>query len=852
MIFLILFLFVIYTRELPCESFLLEHPFPHMQTTEAFRHDASRAFNDADHALTIFVLWCSQSAVKVYIARMQATNNSETRGAPAFDFLVAGAGMAGICAAIQAARLGLRVVLVEKEMFLGGNAGPNLGVGSLGAQHGNPFWNETGIIEEIEERAAWFQWRTAPGLLTCNNTSPLWDTMVAALLRDAGVVILRKHLVLNTQVRRGAIRSVTLLNIENLAHSEVRIDGFVVDATGDAHVAALTGAECRMGREGRAETGERSAPDAPDAVISAASVTALTVDVGVDVPFSPPPGTPVWNPEKPANTFHPSRRINVLFQVDEGGEDERSHPLLSPQALHEKLVRRIYSIWDYFKNTLYPDAARTHQLIWISPILGRRESRRVIGNHILTQTDIEAGRRFSDAVAFGGFPLDFHPPSADGGYECIYFAAPLPFDIPLRCLYSRNVRNLFAAGRNISATHLAFASIRVQRTGGAIGQAVAAVAAHCRENGKMPGNLTQADVKAIQQSLLREDVFLPGIRNEDAHDLAHRAHVTASSEAATSLPAAFEPHPAGAWRGAAEGMGVALYVYPPAVQQAAFFVRNPHDRQVMATASLVFGATPSPQHLCPEWPRTQPYQFRHPGRIEHPHFTEALETVALAVPAGFHGWLDVKFRGAAPLPPPGREVFARALLLGIEGEVDVFCLPPWLDILDAYRKIPGTGWQVAGGSDPATPAFRLDPDPVPGRAANVLDGFGHREGIGLPHQWTSAPGQPLPQWLELAFAEDVQLDLVQLRFDSTERYGKDMPWEKGQQTASRLVADYTLEAYAGGQWVTLADEHDNFLRFRAHRLAAPMTTRRLRLTVNRVWGDGEPARVYEIRIYQTT
>lgn len=782
------------------------------------------------------------------LARMETTDNSGSCSPSVFDLLVAGAGVAGICAAIEGARLGLRTALVEKEMFLGGNAGPNLGVGSSGALSSNPFWNETGIIEEIEERSAWFQCRTAPGLLPY-NTNPLWDTLVTGLLRDAGVTILRKHLVLDTQVRAGAIRAVTLLNIENLDRREVRVDGFVVDATGDAHVAAMAGAECRMGREGRTETGERNAPAAPDALVSAASVTALTADVGMDVPFIPPPGTPAWNPEKPANTFSPSRRINILFQVDEGGAEKGTHPFFSPQALHERLVRRIYSIWDYFKNTRYPEAARKHQLVWISPILGRRESRRVIGLHILTQTDIEDGRRFPDAVAFGGFPLDFHPPSADGGYECIYYAAPLPFDIPLRCLHSRNVRNLFSAGRNISATHIAFASIRVQRTGGAIGQAVAVAAAHCRQQGKMPGDLVAADVKAIQQNLLRDDVFLPGIRNEDACDLARRARVTASSEAAASLPVEFKPHPPGAWRSAAEGIGVALYVYPPAVQCAAFFIRNPRDQQAIATASLGFGATPPPQHLNPEWPRTQPYQFRHPGRIEHPHFTDAPETVTLKVPAGYEGWLDVKFHGNISMPPPSREVFARALLLGIEGEVDVFCLPPWLDVMDPYCKLAGNGWQVARGSDPATPAFRLDPDPVPGSAANALDGFGHREGIGLPHQWTSAPGHPLPQWLELDFDEDTRFDLIQLRFDSTARYGRDMPWEQDRRTAPRLVADYKLEAYSGGQWVTLADEHDNFLRFRVHRLAAPVTIRRLRLTVNRAWGDGEPARVYEIRLY---
>ena len=151
----------------------------------------------------------------------------------ACDFLVAGAGVAGICAALQAARLGLRTILVEKEMILGGNGGPNLGVGAHAAMSCNPYWNEMGIMEEIEEHINWRQARIFPTNFGY-NIHPLWDEVVSSLLEDAGVRILRRHLVHDCSVENGIIRQVKLLNIENLDHVDVEIDGHVLDATGDA------------------------------------------------------------------------------------------------------------------------------------------------------------------------------------------------------------------------------------------------------------------------------------------------------------------------------------------------------------------------------------------------------------------------------------------------------------------------------------------------------------------------------------------------------------------------------------------------------------------------------------------
>jgi len=333
------------------------------------------------------------------------------------DFLVVGGGLPGIAAAVCAGRLGLKTVLAEKEMLLGGNAGPNLGVGAHAAMSTNPYFNETGIVEEIEEAVSFHGARLHPTPFGY-NIHPMWDDVVAGMLADAGVTVLRRHLAVSAAREGRRIERVVLKDLETL--DEVHVEtaaGYVLDCSGDAFVADMAGASWRSGREARGETGERCAPDRADGVISAASLTALVVDTGRPCAFVPPPGTPEWNPAKPDSHFDPTRKIHFLWQVDEGGESDENNSLFTPQALYKKLAGRIYSLWNYLKNVKYPAETACHQLAWISPILGRREGRRVECGYMLTQTDIESARRFDDAIGFGGAYLDEHLPSRDGGYE---------------------------------------------------------------------------------------------------------------------------------------------------------------------------------------------------------------------------------------------------------------------------------------------------------------------------------------------------------------------------------------------------------------------------------------------------
>jgi len=776
------------------------------------------------------------------------------------QFLVCGAGMAGLCGAIAAARQGLRTVLVEKEWMLGGNGGPLLGVNWGGSLRHHQAWHETGIVEELTERVMNEGGVTLPTGLAI-NVDPMVDVVLAQVLDEAGVTVLRRHMVEDVAVSDGRIANVAVRNLENLERFDLSVDGFVLDSSGDAAVAAMAGADTMIGRESNTQTGERSAPDEPDEVVSASSITAMTVDVGIESPFTPPEGTLKWNPDKPANTFQPGRRLNMLFQVDTGGESPGHHPLHSPQEVWLSLRRHMFSMWDYMKNELYPEEAKTHKLVWISPLLGRRETRRVVGDYVLTQTDAESGRTFEDAVAISGHSLDYHPPSEDGGYETIFYSAPVPFDVPLRCIYSRNIGNLFMAGRNISTTHVAFSSTRIIRTGGQLGQAAATAAAVCLERGVRPREIAENCAGELRERLARDDVWLPGVaakrhgmrkgEGENGRAFEHSNNrVTSGEESGVAVAASSEARvswqgdgrPGGEWGVAGDGVGAVVYTYPERLERGEVYVRNPTDSAVTVELFAGYGAAP-----VPHWPDVheraagERYEFCSPDPEYYPVAFEMVAQKSVEVAAGYTGWIDADLV-IEKLPEWDRNRYSQAMIVGVSGDVEVLCAEHGLDTVDGAVN-QGERWKTEPG---ASPLVRITPDPVPGAAAHLLDGVIHRQGLAHLHAWVSAPGEEMPQWVMCEMDEPVTVNAVTLRFDTTARFMREHYTTLGLAASPRCVADYRVEMFDGCDWIEVARECDNYLRWRRHELVTPMVAQKVRLVVERMNGDGEMARVYGV------
>ena len=189
-------------------------------------------------------------------------------------------------------------------------------------------------------------------------------------------------------------------------------------------------------------------------------------------------------------------------------------------------------IWDHIKNRCSNrDCAAKWALEWIQFLPAKRESRRYIGAHVLTQNDVEAKGPFKDIVAYGGWPMDDHHP---GGFEAvkigapatIYHEAPSPYGIPYRCLYSRNVSNLMFAGRDASCSHAAMSSTRVMGTGCSMGQAVGTAAALAAVK-RIPPATVNEHIHELQQALIRDDAYLPGVAQEFSAIIA-QARLTAS------------------------------------------------------------------------------------------------------------------------------------------------------------------------------------------------------------------------------------------------------------------------------------------------------------------------------------
>ncbi len=133
------------------------------------------------------------------------------------------------------------------------------------------------------------------------------------------------------------------------------------------------------------------------------------------------------------------------------------------REISTELTHIVYAVWDYMKNRSgLKDQLREYDLDWVSTMPGRRENRRFLGDYVLTQRDIDEQRKFHDGVAYGGFGYDDH--AEEGIFHKAYANTHIyhlgPFEVPLRCLYSKAVDNLFLAGRNIRVSHMALCGTR--------------------------------------------------------------------------------------------------------------------------------------------------------------------------------------------------------------------------------------------------------------------------------------------------------------------------------------------------------------------------------------------------------
>lgn len=394
-----------------------------------------------------------------------------------YDLVVIGAGMSGLCAAIAAARLGLKVALVQDRYILGGNNSSEVRVG-LGGQINMPPYPSLGyILNEIgPDRIG-----NARGAHHYQDWKK-WDVIAA----EPNISLFAGYTVVNAEMKDGKIVAVTAVEATN--QNLIRISGNLFsDCTGDANLAVMAGAATMMGREARSEFGETLAPEKADDFTMGVSIEWYCEDWNTPCSF---PDSVDWGLKLDEDTVEPVHRANWYWEV--GMRDDQ---IADAEKIRDYGMYVAYSTFSYCKNRLAKkvDWECTH-LTWVSHVSGKRESRRIVGDLILREQDLTRPIPYEDGTCTTTWRIDQHYPmeknSADyPGEEWMSYGKLMPIDpyaIPYRCLYSRDVPNLFMAGRDISVTHVALGSVRVMRTCAMMGEVVGMAAAVCCRRGAMP------------------------------------------------------------------------------------------------------------------------------------------------------------------------------------------------------------------------------------------------------------------------------------------------------------------------------------------------------------------------------
>jgi hypothetical protein len=430
-------------------------------------------------------------------------------------FCVVGGGLAGMCAAIAAARHGATVALVHDRPVLGGNASSEIRMHICGA-HGENM-RETGIIEEIKLRNAY---------RNPQHNYSIWDSVLYEMVRFTPNITLLLNCPVSAATMDGPrIQSVTGWQSTSETWHTVTAACFA-DCSGDSILAPLSGAEFRLGREARATFDEDIEPEVADRRTMGMSCLFQMRETDRPQPFIPPDWAYVFESDDDLPHRAHSVRDTNFWWLEVGGEDDSIH---DTEALRDELLKIAFGVIDHLKNRGEHNAERW-QVEWIGFLPGKRESRRYVGDHTLTQSDVRAGGPFPDIVAYGGWSMDDHHPMGFRypGTPTLFHPAPSPYGIPYRCLYSRNVSNLFFAGRNISATHAAMSSTRVMSTCATLGQAVGTAAALAVRDGLAPRDVHAQRLAELQQALMDDDCYLPG-RVRAISALTRAAQLTASS-----------------------------------------------------------------------------------------------------------------------------------------------------------------------------------------------------------------------------------------------------------------------------------------------------------------------------------
>ena len=469
-----------------------------------------------------------------------------------YDIVVVGGGMAGLCVAISAARHGANVALVHARPVLGGNASSEIRIHISGADQSlrQTDYAESGLLYELmlENKSR-------------NDTFnySIWDMVLfEAAKNEKNLTVYLNCPMFDCSVDGDIITSISCFQETTELTLKISAPLFV-DATGNGTLGYFAGADYTQGSESNKEYGEPHAPDEPNNERMGNTILMKAVDTGHPVKYEPPAFAKKLTEHQLRYRVH-SKTMKVdasmapdpeewlrlsacsCAAVDYGywwlelmGDGDDIIP--DYEKIRDDLMAYAYGLWDHIKNG-GQHGAENFALEWVGALPGMRESRRLLGDYVLNECDILEHRQFDDAVAYGGWCVDLHAPHGLLDFDvlpsdCHHFTGV--YTIPYRSYYSRNIRNLFLAGRDISTSKLGLASTRILGCCAVGGQAVGTAAALCVKYNVLPRELAP-HIPEVQQLILKDDGFLPNILNQDEKDFARKATFTASSAKPNGTP----------------------------------------------------------------------------------------------------------------------------------------------------------------------------------------------------------------------------------------------------------------------------------------------------------------------------
>jgi hypothetical protein len=733
-----------------------------------------------------------------------------------FELIVVGGGISGVCAAISAARNGVKVALVHERSTLGGNSSSEVRLYPEDTCTFSPWIKESGILEEITAEERVRNWEPSiEGLMNSN-----WDLVLYEWVRRERNLTL----FLNSTMREVAMRDTSHIDsirvIQLGTEREFLLSApLFIDASGDGVLGFRAGADFSWGPEVRAQYQEQLAPAEPSHALMGNTLFFRARDTGRPIPFKRPDWVASFDAESDLTGRSHGFIEGGYWWIEVGAP---FHPIRDNEQIRDEALRQLLGVWDHIKNKCADesirDRAKTYALEFVGFWPYKRESRRILGDYILTERDVLNPATHSDDIAYGVWGIDIHVSGGINARRSEPYPYPqgdknfskrgtIPYGIPLRSCYSRNIHNLLTAGRPIGTSYVAFASSRVLPTGAIVGQGVGVAAALCMRYNCEPAQISSKYSDELQQTLLRQDASIPGVENTDPRDLARKAQVRSSSEASMQFPESEVFHPAQL------ALGQVFPVTTGSLDSIELKLRSKADQ-----------------------PREVVLRLRRVEHVWDLRPTPDIASARVMVPPGHEGYVSFPLHATTS---PHHLYFAYldpqpeiewALYTGIAGEpslVPVGATPADLP--------PGDRWRPL--TDDRAFVMKVQPEQRPYGPSNVNTGTNRPDR--WPNIYVSDPDQSLPAWLELRFPSPVRVNRIHITFDTDTNRRVTLPTFRYPECVKR----YEVAILKNGQWQTVVEEHDNYFRSRVHRFA-PTYASGIRLNLLE-----KQARVYEVRVY---